>query len=295
MQAIRGNRRIFFEVEEPADSSAAEPRLIICVPREGMPHQYFRPWLSGLSKRYRVAYLDLPGAGPSSRHPGSGYPLSEFVNDVEAVQSALEVERAVVLGHSFGGQVALEYAIAQPSRVSAMVLVGTLYSLADRTGGHAPSYSAEEVKLLNELVALASQALESEGDWEPVGRHPWWTAAMKTQFHGPVPALWSEAMRDFEFGAEAYFFNTGGAALAPERTPLASWDIRPRLNRVKAPTLIIHGDSPAEYSAPLSHARVLHEGIVGSQLAIIPEVGSYPWAEKPEEFCKLVLDFLESA
>ena len=71
---------------------------------------------------FRVIAIDLRGHGLSDK-PETGYDFASITGDLDHILTALEIERATVIGHSWGGNVAVQYAVDQPSRVSGLVLV----------------------------------------------------------------------------------------------------------------------------------------------------------------------------
>lgn len=77
-----------------------------------------------LERGLRMIYLDQRGSGHSERPWTRHYQLDTLVADVDALRAALGVPKIAVIGHSFGGTLALEYAAAHPEHVSRMVLVG---------------------------------------------------------------------------------------------------------------------------------------------------------------------------
>ncbi len=79
-----------------------------------------------LERSQRVVYYDQRGAGRSERPWTAHYALDTLVEDVEALRRALGVPKIAVLGHSFGGITALEYAARYPDRVSKLVLAAAL-------------------------------------------------------------------------------------------------------------------------------------------------------------------------
>lgn len=103
-------------------------------PATGTPmillHGYSDSWfsyslvLSALSRDRRVYALDLRGHGNSDR-PASGYAMRDLADDVIAFMDAKAIARATIVGHSMGGFVAQQVALAAPRRVSALVLMGT--------------------------------------------------------------------------------------------------------------------------------------------------------------------------
>lgn len=70
-----------------------------------------------LQSRYRVTLFDLRGHGYSSR-PASGYRAQDFAADILGLMDALQIERAALIGHSYGGSAALEAACMAPTRVT---------------------------------------------------------------------------------------------------------------------------------------------------------------------------------
>ena len=91
----------------------------------------------------RAMALDQRGFGDSDR-PDDGYSIPELASDVIAFMDALNIERAVLVGHSFGSFVARQTAIAYPSRVDGLVLIGTGFAASNPT-------TRELQRLLREL------------------------------------------------------------------------------------------------------------------------------------------------
>src|SRR5438270_3038605 len=80
-----------------------------------------------LEKTVRMIYLDQRGSGRSERPWTRDYKMQTLVADIEALRRSLGVPRLAVIGHSFGGTLALEYAAAHPEHVAKLVLVDLLY------------------------------------------------------------------------------------------------------------------------------------------------------------------------
>jgi pimeloyl-ACP methyl ester carboxylesterase len=87
-----------------------------------------------LARSHRVVALDQRGHGRSER-PDEDFSFATYVEDLRAFMDALEFERAVIVGHSWGGNVALQFAVDAPERVDALVLVdGGFLELSARPG-----------------------------------------------------------------------------------------------------------------------------------------------------------------
>lgn len=75
-----------------------------------------------LTDKFRVVAIDQRGHGLSDK-PETGYDFASVTYDLDQILTALEIERTILIGHSWGGNVAVQYAVDQPSRVSGLVLV----------------------------------------------------------------------------------------------------------------------------------------------------------------------------
>lgn len=80
-----------------------------------------------IERHMRIVYFDQRGSGRSARPPGGNYSMHTLVEDIEGLRRHLGVPRIAVLGHSFGGTLALEYAARYPRRVSHVIFVAGLY------------------------------------------------------------------------------------------------------------------------------------------------------------------------
>lgn len=94
---------------------------------------WYAPYATELSKRYRVTLYDLRGHGRSETPP-AGYRAADLARDLRGLLDHLDIRRAHVLAHSFGGVVALKLACADPERVASLVLADT-HIAAVRDGG----------------------------------------------------------------------------------------------------------------------------------------------------------------
>ena len=85
-----------------------------------------------LAKNFRVLALDQRGHGRSDK-PDSGYDWATLAIDLDAILKALRIDRAVLAGHSWGGNVAVQYAADQPDHVSGLILIdGGFLQIGDR-------------------------------------------------------------------------------------------------------------------------------------------------------------------
>jgi len=91
----------------------------------GATHHYFHPYFSQAKEFARVIYYDQRGCGLSAYEKGDGYTVEQAVGDLENLRKALNIEKWVVLGHSYGGFLAKYYAVNYPESAAGLVLVSS--------------------------------------------------------------------------------------------------------------------------------------------------------------------------
>ncbi|MDZ7771177.1 MAG: alpha/beta fold hydrolase [Balneolaceae bacterium] len=105
---------------------AGEPLMVV----HGGPlldHGYMEPWLRELSSDYRLVFMDQRLSGRSSPESDSAnVTLDRFTEDIEAVRRHLGLDRVHLLGHSWGGFLALRYALAYPQSLRSLTLVSPM-------------------------------------------------------------------------------------------------------------------------------------------------------------------------
>ena len=103
--------------------------LVLVAGGPGLSHAYFHPWFAQLGQGFEVIYFDALGCGKSSRASSPAqYSLADDVENLEALRKALAVGSINVLGHSYGGMVALAHAAKYPQSVRRLVLANAVAS-----------------------------------------------------------------------------------------------------------------------------------------------------------------------
>ncbi len=225
----------------------------------------WEPQLESLGATHRCLAWDMPGYGDSE--PLSA-PLTFTVlaDAVARFLDELEIERADLVGLSFGGQQALHVGLRHPDRLRRLVLADT----SARFG--ADGTDADEWKRLR-LGPLDA------------GLTPADMAA------GVVDAITAPGFGGRERDRTiAAFGRIPAAGLRAAVECLPTHDVETRLCEISRPTLVIVGELDTE--TPRRYADVLVDAIVGARLCVIPEAGHLTPAEAPERFNHVVGDFL---
>jgi proline iminopeptidase len=242
--------------------------------------------LAGLGDQLELVLLDPRGTGGSTRPSDSrAYAIEDYVSDLEELREHLGLERMQLFGHSHGGIVAMAYAARHPERIDRLILASTLarfsseqeaaMAAAVESHAHEPWYEDARAAL------EAEEAGEFETDEELAGltlrEFPFYFARYGDDERAYLESLGSETPN-----ADALrLFNQ-------EQVP--SFDLRPELPRIAAPTLVITGEADF-ITGPLSAAE-LSEGITGAETVQLPDCGHFIFVEVPGAFRDSVLAFL---
>lgn len=240
----------------------------------GIDHTSLRPWLEPLGDRLQLVFYDQRGNGRSTARLGETPDFEQLCADANALHKALGAGRVALLGHSFGGFVALEYALRYPERVSHLILVDT-----------APSFDyGDEIQANIECKELSEETLAAVSSPPPSSDAAFgamWRAVLPLYFHRYDPTLAERAFATTVYRAAAAAW--GGALFT-------TYNVVSRLGAIRAPTLVLVGDDDA--ICPPSQAQRLAAGIPDSQLEIISGCGHFPFIERPDEFVTAVQRWL---
>jgi len=223
-----------------------------------------------LSQKSRVIAPDMVGFGFSDRPSDIQYNMDTWVKQAVGLLDALKIEKADLIGNSFGGGLALALACRHPERVRRLVLMGSvgvpfvITPGLDAVWGYQPSIDtmrqlldifAYDRKLVNDDLAK----LRYEASIQP---------GFQESFSAMFPAprqRWVDAM------------------CSPEQA----------IRQLPHPTLVIHGRD--DKVIPLSNALTLAQWIPDSQLHVYGQCGHWTQIEHAQRFSTLVSDFLNEA
>ena len=268
----------------------------------GFTGDSLRDGMGPLAMRMPVTLVDLPGCGRSSRHPGSGYPMAAYVDDVLAVLDQLDAPRIVLLGHAWGAMLATACVRAEalPNRIVALVFVNPLRILNEHgqdevAQGHAMARTDPTLRArFVELAPVFARAREGDpAAWDEIDRSAWPRDMFATQFAEPPPPAWTDAIRRASLGYECYFAHKG-IALQDEDSAPGRYDLADDARHVTLPTLIVASESDANYVAPPAiHARPLSAAMQRATLVEFEGLGHFPFVEMPERFANSVATWLD--
>jgi proline iminopeptidase len=242
----------------------------------GAHHDYLLPGFDLLAQRRLLIYYDQRGGGQSPVPRDVPVGWEEQVEDLEALRSLWGLETLSLAGYSWGGLLGLLYATRYPERVSHLALVS-----------HAPVWRAARAEF---EARFAERNLDPKLQQE---RKQLRESGLREQ----DPEAYRQ--RVFELSVVAYFcdplkvrdmtpFRVTGRTIEEVWQSLGDYDLRPAIERLTLPAIVLHGDcDPIPAATAETTARLLR-----APFHLIRGAGHVPYVEAPEEFASLLNGFL---
>ena len=267
--SINGARIAFDDTGAPPGDGAGPPLVLI---HAGIADRsMWDAQVAAFAAAHRVVRFDQRGFGESDA-PGAAFSPGA---DVRALLDHLAIERAVVVGISMGGDVALETALAHPDRVAGLVLCSTLAAKREEPGEELvaiweASDAAYEASDLDRAVEIETAGWIDGTDRRPGTLDP----EVRAKAVAMIRRTWERA--DAELGERI--------ALDPPR--------QERLGEIATPTLILRGDLDLP-DITVSTDRLV-AGIPTSTFHIISDAAHLPPLEQPESFNRHLREWLRT-
>jgi proline iminopeptidase len=251
----------------------------------GLNVDYMLPVAEFLPAGYRSIAFEQRGTGrsrPLALDPAT-LTLRTAVDDLEALRVRLKQERLSLLGHSWGGMLAMAYAAAHPDRVDRLILVGSGGPTAEFKQWFGDNI---EARLRPEDVELRNFWLEAAKTGVAPGK------AATESLKSIVPAYFFDRKAGLAFASafkEGQLHSDVNQGLSADMDK--RYDSREGLKHLTRPVLIIQGHQDPIGDKTAEDIRAL---ISGSTLVYIRRCGHFPWIEQPDAFRKAIAGFLST-
>lgn len=250
----------------------------------GAPHDYLENLEALASETRRVVFYDQLGCGRSDHpdDPALCY-VARFADELETIRGELGLERVHILGQSWGGMLAQEYALRQPAGLVSLVLANTTSSI--------PLWVAEANRLRELLPPEVNATLL---------RHEEAGTTDSQEYRDAVQVFYDRHVcrvrpypdyvrRAFDQIGFVYNYMNGPSEFHIVGV-IKDWDRTDRLSEIRVPTLILSGRY--DESTPLLN-ETLHRGIAGSEWVVLENSSHLAHVEEPELYMQIVQNFLE--
>ena len=269
-----------------------EQPLIVLHGGPDFDHSYLLPDLDRLADRFRLIYYDQRGRGRSADgvRP-EDVTLRSDIDDVEKVRQHFQLNRTVLLGHSWGTVLALEYALRYPARVSHLILMNPAPASASDTAVLRKFYLQKLGADMDRQRAIMATAAYKEGDPEAV--------AARYRIHFRPALMRAEHYEKLMATMKTAFISQGKEGIVKARAvedrlmadtwELAGYDLMPKLSSVVVPTLVLWGDHDF---IPLEISEHITRALPKAQLVTLRDCGHFAYLECAADTRKAIDEFL---
>ena len=284
MRAKVRDTEIYFDIEgaglvPDGNRMREKPVAFIIHGGPGGDHSGFKPGLTPLAEKMQLVYFDHRGQGRSARGDVSKFNLDENVEDMEALRLHLGLGPIVSVGTSYGGMVAMAHAARYPDSVSHLVLIVT----AAHAGFNARARQIVAERGTAEQKRVCDQLWSGELDTEAKLQHYY-------EQMGPMYAV--------KFDPAAAKSGRARGILAPDAINqafapggfLQTFDLRPELAHITAPTLIMAGRH--DWICPVEFSVEIHRLIPDSDLRIFEHSSHSIRGDEPEALLDAIAGFV---
>jgi len=252
----------------------------------GAPHDYLEPLGAVAATGRRVVFYDQLGCG-NSDHPRDPklWTVELFVEEVDVIRRALGLEHVHLLGQSWGGMLAMEYALTQPKGLASLILASTL---AD-----AQQWATEANRLRSELPADVQQTLLKHEEAGTTDDRAYEEATLVFYRRhlcrlDPWPGCLNRTHQKLKQNPEVYLTMWGPSEFHITGS-LKDWSVIDRLGEIHVPTLLLSGRYD---EATPNMVETICRGIHGSEWVVFEKSSHMPHLEEPERYVQVLTDFL---
>jgi proline iminopeptidase len=270
------NRTFFYE-----RMGHGNENIVVIHGGPGLPHNYLLPALVPLGQYATVWLYDARGHGLSQQNPpDETYTMEQLVDDIGAFTEAAGIRKYTLLGHSFGGMVALQYAARNPEGLVRLVLCDTAPSVG---------FAAEFEQNLKRLMPASDfERYEKVRNDESIPPDERLRRALRLVY----PFYWYNAPKDYFLDQDIRSMNLNASAADQIwASDGMNYDVRDRLDDIDVPALVIVGRHDIVMS--VDQAEEIAEKMPHAQLVVFEHSGVYPFYEENALFTQWVRSFLQ--
>ncbi|MBD2543613.1 alpha/beta fold hydrolase [Planktothricoides raciborskii] len=282
MQAKIRDTEIYFDIEGAGlviegDRMKERPTAFLVHGGPGGDHTSYKAGLSDLSQKMQLVYFDHRGQGRSARGPKETYTLENNVEDMEALRQYLGLDKIIVIGGSYGGMVALSYAIKYPQNLSHLIVIATVsdYRFLEKAKQFIAEKGTDEQKKYAELLWAGNFKDEAE---------------LKAYFQVMAPlysVTYNPEAKNQSDNRTIYSVDAINQAFGGF---LRTYNILDRLHKITAPTLVIGGRH--DWICPPEFSEEIAAAIPNSDLRIFENSGHLIRVDEPQALKDAIAGFI---
>ncbi|PJZ42999.1 alpha/beta hydrolase [Leptospira kmetyi] len=252
----------------------SDPVPIVLIHGGGSSLHTWDAWTTELKSSRRVIRFDLPGFGLTGPSPDQDYSMKRYTEFMIALLDRLEIKRAILVGNSFGGNVAWRTVLEQPERFQKLILLDS--------GGYKTESVSVPIAFRIARIPGLSNLLQNILPRRLV------ESSIKNTYGDPSKV--TEALVDRFFFLALRTGNRKALGQFQQQLVSESGIFENRISELRLPTLILWGKK--DKLQPPINAENFHRDIQGSKLVVFENLGHIPQEEDPKETLKAVVEFI---
>lgn len=260
--------------------------LIVIHGGPGLTQDYLLPQMYELAKNNLVIFYDQRGCGKSTVDiDANTITIESFVNDIEAIRQAFKLDKISILGHSWGGFLAMQYTIAHPDRVDNLILSNSAPASSEGYALFGQEYMKRMSPYQEELEKISSTQGFRDGD--TCVMEQFYRLIFRQYCYIPEKA----DLLNLRMTSIASLNGAKVSEIIRENVLDKPFNLNKGLKALKVSTLILHGDADP---IPSITAKNIHENIPGSKYILMKNCGHFPYVEDPNTYFKYINNFLNT-
>jgi len=250
-----------------------------------LSQDYLLPYMANLSENHFLVFYDQRGCGKSVFELNDeqiNMPI--FVEDIETIRKTLNLNKIIILGHSWGTFLSLKYTLKYPESVKKLILLDPMPASMEDLKLFTQEKARREVHL-DELKRIEASESYKLGDPQSTERR------LKLHFQTYLSNPNDIEKMNLKLSREAFLSGISVLEILKNNFFLKPFNIYEEIKNIQVPTLILHGEESPVSSEVVEH---LHQSIPNSQLIQLKHCGHFPHIEQPESMLSAINHFVET-
>jgi len=255
---------------------------VIFIHGYGAKKEIWKPQVAEISKNFRVVTFDLRGTGESDR-PNIPYTMKMMAEDVNELAEFLNIKKVHIIGRSFGGMIAQNFALLYPEKIDKLVLIATNYGRMDTEWVEIPKNGRlEEIETLKRDPL---KAFKQKSKWL-------FHLKFRREMEGNPTKRFYEIFSMEDLIKESMINPSRPQDIINQAEAMKTHYTFDKLGKIRHKTLLIAASHDRQ--TPVSVMEEMNKKIPNSELKIIYEAGHFMTLSRASEVNKIILDFLEN-
>lgn len=250
----------------------------------GLTQDYLLPAMAKLGENNMVIFYDQRGCGLSSGEINADSMQTRvFLEDLESIRGAFCLKKMTVLGHSWGGYLAMQYAIAYPESTDKLILLNSMPASSDEFSSFVEEFLRRAAPYWDELEAIKESEPFKKRDPATIEKYH----RIMFRFYCMDPH--KADLLNLYMSPQACINCFRVNELLEKNLFSTQFNFHDQLKKLNIPTLIVHGEFDI---IPIRSSQKLHESIRNSQYTLIRNCGHFPYVEEPDQLFNCIKIFL---